>query len=74
MLNKIKSHKSLIGLKCIGSFAITLTNLAVVPSAKAQLIPDRTLGAENSVVTPQGVRDLIEGGARRGSNLFHSFQ
>ncbi|HEY9833324.1 MAG TPA: filamentous hemagglutinin N-terminal domain-containing protein [Stenomitos sp.] len=42
-------------------------------SVKAQLVPDRTLGTENSTITPQGVRDLIEGGARRGSNLFHSF-
>jgi filamentous hemagglutinin family protein len=29
---------------------------------------------ENSIVTPQGIRDLIEGGAIRGSNLFHSFE
>ncbi len=39
----------------------------------AQLIPDDTLGIENSVVTPQQLRDLIEGGAIRGGNLFHSF-
>ncbi len=39
----------------------------------AQLIPDDTLGMENSVVTPQQLRDLIEGGAIRGGNLFHSF-
>ena len=39
----------------------------------AQLIPDDTLGIENSVVTPQAIRDLIEGGAIRGENLFHSF-
>jgi filamentous hemagglutinin family protein len=43
------------------------------PAVQAQLIPDNTLGTETSIVTPQGVRDLIEGGARRGSNLFHSF-
>ena len=40
----------------------------------AQLIPDDTLGGENSLVTPQDVRDLIEGGAIRGDNLFHSFR
>ena len=39
----------------------------------AQLIPDNSLGGENSLVTPEALRDLIEGGARRGDNLFHSF-
>ncbi|WP_044210290.1 beta strand repeat-containing protein [Coleofasciculus chthonoplastes] len=43
------------------------------PAVQAQLIPDNTLGTEASIITPQGVRDLIEGGAKRGSNLFHSF-
>lgn len=46
---------------------------------QAQVIPDRTLGNENSVVVPdQNIRgidsDRIDGGAVRGSNLFHSFQ
>ncbi|MEP0857932.1 filamentous hemagglutinin N-terminal domain-containing protein [Trichocoleus sp. DQ-U1] len=49
-----------------------------LPSA-AQLLPDNSLGAESSIITPkdnlQGQpADLIEGGARRGGNLFHSFQ
>ena len=39
----------------------------------AQIIPDNTLGAEGSIVTPQNLRDLIEGGAIRDTNLFHSF-
>ncbi|NER92583.1 MAG: filamentous hemagglutinin N-terminal domain-containing protein [Symploca sp. SIO1B1] len=44
----------------------------------AQLTPDTTLGAESSRVTPNvevrgGPADLIEGGAERGANLFHSF-
>ncbi|MGQ4649540.1 two-partner secretion domain-containing protein [Lyngbya aestuarii] len=39
----------------------------------AQLIPDNTLGIESSVVTPQEARDLIQGGAIRDANLFHSF-
>lgn len=48
-------------------------------SAKAQLIPDGSLGAENSVVTPNLTidgtpSDRIDGGAIRGNNLFHSFQ
>lgn len=44
----------------------------------AQIIPDATLGNQNSRVTT-GVNikehgaDLIEGGAQRGSSLFHSF-
>ncbi len=46
--------------------------------AKAQIIPDATLGAESSVVTPSVVinglpSDQIDGGAIRGANLFHSF-
>jgi filamentous hemagglutinin family protein len=49
--------------------------------ALAQLRPiaDETLGSERSVVEPvDNIRglpgDRIEGGARRGGNLFHSFQ
>ncbi len=50
-----------------------------VSPALAQLQPDRTLGEENSVVTPniniKGIEsDRIDGGAQRGGNLFHSFQ
>ncbi len=48
-------------------------------SATAQIIPDKTLGNENSVVTPnlniRGVNsDRIDGGAIRGNHLFHSFK
>lgn len=43
--------------------------------AIAQITPDRTLGAESSVITPLKPQvDRIDGGAMRGSNLFHSFQ
>jgi large exoprotein involved in heme utilization and adhesion len=45
--------------------------------ALAQITPDATLGAEPSIVTPldaQGLPvDRIDGGAIRGTNLFHSF-
>ncbi|NJL48707.1 MAG: filamentous hemagglutinin N-terminal domain-containing protein [Leptolyngbyaceae cyanobacterium SM2_5_2] len=46
--------------------------------AQAQITPDATLGPEASLITPgvalpSGVTELIEGGAVRGSNLFHSF-
>ena len=45
----------------------------------AQITPDSTLGTENSTVTPdQNINgipaELIEGGAERGANLFHSFE
>ena len=45
----------------------------------AQVTPDDTLGDESSTVVPnaevQGVpAELIEGGAERGANLFHSFE
>jgi len=40
----------------------------------AQITPDDTLGVEGSIVTPVGQIDVIEGGAVRGINLFHSFQ
>ncbi|GAB4183895.1 MAG: hypothetical protein Fur006_21070 [Coleofasciculaceae cyanobacterium] len=64
------------------SFAITLTGCFAIAfsqkSATAQIVPDSTLGAENSIVTPSiNVRgrtaDRIDGGAVRGGNLFHSF-
>lgn len=43
--------------------------------AVAQVVPDATLGAESSLVTPNaGGVDVISGGATRGPNLFHSFE
>jgi filamentous hemagglutinin family protein len=50
-----------------------------INSAVAQVTPDGTLGAESSIVIPNveinGVNsDRIDGGATRGSNLFHSFK
>ncbi|NEP61821.1 MAG: filamentous hemagglutinin N-terminal domain-containing protein, partial [Symploca sp. SIO2G7] len=44
----------------------------------AQITPDTTLGSESSRVTPNvevrgALADLIEGGAGRGANQFHSF-
>ena len=41
----------------------------------AQVTPDQTLGKESSVITPVSPKvDRIDGGAVRGSNLFHSFK
>lgn len=42
-------------------------------SAVAQIAPDTTLGNEISTVTSTGAVDSINGGATRGTNLFHSF-
>ncbi|MBD2210320.1 filamentous hemagglutinin N-terminal domain-containing protein [Nostoc linckia FACHB-104] len=58
-------------------FIPTLFLLASTP-AKAQITPDNTLGTETSSITPNALinganADLINGGAQRGSNLFHSF-
>ncbi len=70
-------HQLLMLLSSTGSliwFALTPIN-----SVRAQIVPDGTLGAESSVVTPDveinGIpSDRIDGGATRGANLFHSFQ
>ncbi|MEJ6479795.1 filamentous hemagglutinin N-terminal domain-containing protein [Nostoc punctiforme UO1] len=51
----------------------TLGCLASIDTAKGQIIPDNSLGTENSVVNSNANTDLIDGGARRGANLFHSF-
>ena len=60
---------------------VTLTTIccAISLPGTAQIVPDNTLGSENSVVTPnvniRGINsDRIDGGAVRGGNLFHSFQ
>jgi filamentous hemagglutinin family protein len=55
-----------------------LTGVFVNISASAQVTPDASLGVERSLLTPnvqiQGITaDRIDGGAIRGSNLFHSF-
>ncbi|MEM9164973.1 MAG: filamentous hemagglutinin N-terminal domain-containing protein, partial [Cyanobacteria bacterium P01_F01_bin.4] len=61
-----------------GAIAVsTVIGLGTAP-ATAQIMPDSTLGTESSVVNPGGIVPggpgiLIEGGAARGGNLFHSF-
>jgi filamentous hemagglutinin family protein len=52
----------------------TLGCFASMDTATGQIIPDNSLGTENSVVNSNANTDLIDGGARRGANLFHSFQ
>ncbi|MEH1906193.1 MAG: filamentous hemagglutinin N-terminal domain-containing protein [Nostoc sp.] len=56
-------------LGCVGALAVS------IPPTLAQLTPDNTLGKERSQVIPINPNnDRIEGGAARGTNLFHSFQ
>ncbi|WP_051033181.1 hypothetical protein [Chroococcidiopsis thermalis] len=57
-------------------FIASLVSLVPLARVKAQIEPDNTLGTENSQVVPDIVDgvDLINGGATRGSNLFHSFR
>ena len=71
------------GLRCwfrlVGTAgSLSLLTLVASSPVRAQLIPDRTLGAESSRVvgglTIRGIgSDRIDGGALRGINLFHSF-
>ncbi|MFW5664500.1 MAG: filamentous hemagglutinin N-terminal domain-containing protein [Coleofasciculus sp.] len=70
-LKRLNSRKA---LKWFWYFGLVSSHIFSAAKINAQLIPDDTLGAERSIVVPQDVRDLIQGGARRGSNLFHSFQ
>ncbi|PLZ95166.1 hypothetical protein CEN50_23185 [Fischerella thermalis CCMEE 5268] len=58
---------------------VTCSILAPLSRSTAQIVPDVNLGGtENSVVNPDAINgipsDRIDGGAIRGSNLFHSFQ
>ncbi|MEQ8998250.1 MAG: filamentous hemagglutinin N-terminal domain-containing protein [Coleofasciculus sp. B1-GNL1-01] len=70
----LKSLNSRQALQWFCYFGLVSSQIFYAAKINAQLIPDDTLGAENSIVVPQEARDLIQGGARRGSNLFHSFQ
>jgi filamentous hemagglutinin family protein len=56
-------------------FSLAACSIALTATpGQAQLVPDNTLGAENSQVVPtDATSDRVEGGAVRGANLFHSF-
>jgi large exoprotein involved in heme utilization and adhesion len=60
------------------ALAECFSHVAFSDRALAQITPDATLGQEGSVVSPDTTvrgltAELIEGGALRGANLFHSF-
>ncbi|MEH2203242.1 MAG: filamentous hemagglutinin N-terminal domain-containing protein [Nostoc sp.] len=56
-------------LGCVAGIAV------FIHPAFAQLTPDNSLGKERSQVIPFDQKnDIINGGAARGTNLFHSFQ
>ena len=58
----------------IGIFLLIVFLSQIGQKAKAQVIPDDTLGTESSTIRSiDQLRDAIEGGAIRGENLFHSF-
>ncbi|MEH2350875.1 MAG: filamentous hemagglutinin N-terminal domain-containing protein [Nostoc sp.] len=66
-------------IRILTSSAAIAYILGSTTTAVAQIVPDNSLGAEGSVLTPnvqstKGQIDRIDGGAIRGSNLFHSFQ
>ena len=66
----------------LGLISVLVISEAMISASRnyllAQIVPDRTLGDESSAIAPnvevKGLpAELIEGGAARGSNLFHSF-
>src|SRR4028118_2105477 len=64
----------------VGIYLLLLSGyLSLFPlGAIAQIIPDNTLGPESSRTVPDTINNLpsdrIDGGATRGSSLFHSFR
>jgi filamentous hemagglutinin family protein len=68
-----------MALKTLPVAGIALFCALPIAAVNAQIIPDRSLGAEISRINPNvTIKDLpsteITGGAIRGTNLFHSFQ
>lgn len=69
------SVKSILATSLISGVIVALSGNYVL--AQSQIVPDSTLGAESSSVTPaspDSTVDNIQGGAIRGTNLFHSFR
>nr|MDZ8007991.1 hypothetical protein [Nostoc sp. DedSLP05]MDZ8100574.1 hypothetical protein [Nostoc sp. DedSLP01] len=67
-----------LGVKSIFYLSIIFTAFSIATPVQGQITPDNTLGTEasrldrNQIVKGE-LGDEIEGGARRSSNLFHSF-
>lgn len=62
-----------------GSVTFAALNWLFQNGVLAQVVPDQTLGSESSLINSNaeinGIPStLIEGGAKRGANLFHSFE
>ncbi len=73
-----RKGRSLTSITLTITSSITLCCLTQLSPATGQITPDRSLGPENSIVTPDvNIKDIpsdqIDGGAIRGTNLFHSF-
>jgi filamentous hemagglutinin family protein len=73
---KVVTWHHWFGTSRVALMTISINAIALLlsPATVAQLTPDQTLGAEQSTLRNTGTLELIEGGARRGSNLFHSFE
>ncbi|NJO61741.1 MAG: filamentous hemagglutinin N-terminal domain-containing protein [Richelia sp. RM2_1_2] len=78
MINKTNIRQcwylKLLAVLCLSVFwTVGLNRNHVL--AQSNIVPDDTLGEERSRVVPfNGNIDTIQGGAVRGSNLFHSFR
>ena len=67
--------------RLISNLAVIAASIALAPElawAQSKIVPDASLGDESSQVkTNQEIKgspaEVIEGGAQRGANLFHSF-
>jgi filamentous hemagglutinin family protein len=74
------SFRTKVVLVALGSATIGISTGSVFSPTRvlADIVPDDTLGTERSQVIPSNApgtfRDIIEGGAQRGGNLFHSFR
>lgn len=71
--------RAVFGTASLYLLALLLSgNAANAQAVNAQIVPDRSLGAERSRLVPDRINDLpvdrIEGGAVRGRHLFHSFR
>jgi len=72
----IYPHAIMTMIFCLTT-GLVVSSILLAHPAIAQLQPDQTLGAESSAVNPGSIQGIpsqvIQGGARRGGNLFHSF-